>query len=64
MTKPAEPSLDEQRRYTCKAEAALQFHGWHAAYAPYAMNAADAVVCKELCIFSFLIELKELPLTK
>ncbi len=26
MTKPAEPSLHEQCRYTCKAEAATQFH--------------------------------------
>ncbi len=29
MTKPAEPSLYEQCRYTCKAEAATQFHRWH-----------------------------------
>ncbi len=27
MTKPAQPSLHEQCRYTCKAEAATQFHG-------------------------------------
>ncbi len=36
MTKPAEPSLHEQCRYACKAEAATQFHGWHAVSAPYA----------------------------
>ncbi len=29
MAKPAEPSLHEQCRYTCKAEAAIQFHRWH-----------------------------------
>ncbi len=36
MTKPAEPSLHEQCRYTCKAEAATQFHGWHTISTPYA----------------------------
>ncbi len=29
MTKPVEPSLHEQCRYACQAEAATQFHGWH-----------------------------------
>ncbi len=29
MTKPAAPSLHDQCRYACKAEAATQFHGWH-----------------------------------
>ncbi len=36
MTKPAEPSLHEQCRYACKAEAATPFHGWHTVSAPYA----------------------------
>ncbi len=36
MTKPAGPSLHEQCRYACKAEAATQFHGWHTVSAPYA----------------------------
>ncbi len=35
ITKPSEPSLHEQCRYTCKAEAATQFHGWHTISAPY-----------------------------
>ncbi len=37
----------EQGRYTCKAEAAPQFHGWHTIYSPYAQNAADAVIVKD-----------------
>ncbi len=35
MTKSAEPSLHEQCRYACKAEAATQFHGRHTVSAPY-----------------------------
>ncbi len=41
MTKPAESYLHEQCQYTCKAEAATQFHGW-----PYAKNATDAELSK------------------
>ncbi len=48
MTKPAEPSLHEQCQYACKAEAATQFHGWHTVSAPYAKNAEDAVIVKDL----------------
>ncbi len=48
ITKPAEPSLHEQCRYTCKAEAAPQFHGWHTVSATFAWNAADAVIVKDL----------------
>ncbi len=36
MIKRVGPSLHEQCRYTRKAEAATQFHGWHTVSAPYA----------------------------
>ncbi len=35
MTKPAEPFLHEQCRYTCKTGTAMQFHRWHTVSAPY-----------------------------
>ncbi len=35
VTKLSEPSLHKQCRYTCKAEAATQFHRWHTISAPY-----------------------------
>ncbi len=36
MTKSMKLPLHEQYRYTCKAEAATQFHRWHTVSAPYA----------------------------
>ncbi len=52
MSKQAEPSLHEQCRYACKAEAATLFHGWHTVSAPYSLNAADVVIAKDSNILS------------
>ncbi len=37
VTRPAEPSLLERCQYSCKAEAAPQFHGWHVMSLPTAL---------------------------
>ncbi len=47
MTKPAEPSLHKQCRYTCRTEAATQFHGWHTDTALYCQR-PPASLCRQL----------------
>ncbi len=56
VTKPAEPSLHEQCRYTCKADAVRQFRRWHTISAPHVQNVADVFIVKDIQHPSLLVQ--------
>ncbi len=55
VTKSAEPSLHKQCRYTCKSEAAPQFHRWHAMFVAFVSNSVDAVIARPPTSFRRLL---------